>query len=103
VSLNSSGNLTVSGGTITVPAGNGSAATIQLNQTGVANAYIAQAATSGNIVLGNGGGDQLTITKASGNSSWHDHRHWSKIADAWQCWCVFSILWAKRSADLSRR
>jgi hypothetical protein len=54
------------GGAITVSVGNGVAATLGLNQTGVANAYLTQKATSGDLALGNGGGDQLTIAKANG-------------------------------------
>lgn len=71
------GNATVTGtltvnstssfaGTATIAVGNGVAATLGLNQTGVANAYLTQKATSGDLALGNGGGDQLTIAKATG-------------------------------------
>jgi hypothetical protein len=65
------GNLSVTGtattgGTITVGVGFASAATLALNQTGVANAYLSQKATSGDLALGNGGGDQLTIAKSTG-------------------------------------
>ena len=71
------GNATVAGtltvnstssfaGTATIAVGNGVAATLGLNQTGVANAYLTQKATSGDLAIGNGGGDQLTIAKTTG-------------------------------------
>ena len=58
---------TTFGSTVNVSVGNGTAATLGLNQTGVANAYLTQKATSGDLALGNGGGDQLTIAKTTGN------------------------------------
>lgn len=70
--INAGGDVTVFGtGGLLVNnvAGSGNDSKLRLLQSGVSDAYIKNTATSGNIAIGDGGGDHFTLTKATGNGT----------------------------------
>jgi len=70
--VNAGGDVTVFGTNgllVNNVAGSGNDSKLRLLQSGVSDAYIKNTATSGNIAIGDGGGDHFTLTKATGNGT----------------------------------